>query len=49
MIDKCNDLRALFFGDGLMLALEMSLQIGWIDGKLTSLAYNDLAFSATCE
>ena len=42
--DKLDDLRALFFRDGLMFALYMSLRIGWVDGKLASLAYDYLVF-----
>ena len=47
--DKLDDLRALFFRDGLMFALYMSLRIGWVDGKLASLAYDYLAFSVMYE
>ena len=43
--DKFDDLRALFFGDGLMFALYVSLQIGRVDGELASLTYDYLAFS----
>lgn len=45
MIDEIGNLRALFFGDGLMFALYMSLQIGWVDGELASLAYHYLIIS----
>jgi hypothetical protein len=34
----------LFFRDGLMFALYMSLQIGRVDSKLASPAYNYLVF-----
>src|ERR1700712_5294942 len=49
MIDEIGNLRALFFGDGLMFALYMSLQIGWVDGELASLAYHHLTFSVVNE
>ena len=42
--DKFDDLRALFFRDGLMFALYMSLQIGQVNGELASLAYDYLEF-----
>ena len=42
--DEFDDSRALFFRDGLMFALYMSLKIGWVDGKLASPAYDYLVF-----
>ena len=42
--DEFDDLRALFFRNGLMFALYMSLQIGRVDSELVSLVYNYLEF-----
>ena len=43
--DKCDDLGALLFTDGLVLPFDMALCTGWIDGESASLANDNLTFS----